>query len=256
MMGKIIVVHSFRGGTGKTNLVGNAAACMAKKGKKVGIVDTDIQSPGIHVLFGFEPESIQHSLNDYLWGKCDINDAAYDVTKGLQGVEEAGGKVYLIPSSMNLGEITKILKEGYEVALLNEGLTSFINRLGLDYLFIDTHPGIGEETLLSLAISDASIVILRPDGQDFQGTKVTLEVCKRLGVTNLLLVVNKVLQTYDLWLRTDMERVYGCKLQGFYCSRRSYREWQQGNILPEAFGAPILKRDRGDHVKAGIDLIG
>jgi MinD-like ATPase involved in chromosome partitioning or flagellar assembly len=32
---------------------------LAKKGKKVGIVDTDIQSPGIHVLFGFEPESIK-----------------------------------------------------------------------------------------------------------------------------------------------------------------------------------------------------
>ncbi len=214
-MGKIIVVHSFRGGTGKTNMVGNTAACMAKKGKRVGIVDTDIQSPGIHVLFGFEPEAIKHSLNDYLWGKCDIDDAAYDVSKGLQGVEEAGGKVYLIPSSMNLGEITKILKEGYEVSLLNEGLTNLINKLGLDYLFIDTHPGIGEETLLSLAISDATIVILRPDEQDFQGTKVTLEVCKRLGVSNLLLVVNKVLQTYDsVRLRADMERVYGCTVAG------------------------------------------
>jgi hypothetical protein len=33
---------------------------------------------------------------------------------------------------MNLGEITKILKEGYEVSLLNEGLTNLINKLDLD----------------------------------------------------------------------------------------------------------------------------
>lgn len=68
-MGKIVAAHSFRGGTGKSNIVANTAACIACKGKKVGIVDTDIQSPGIHVLFGFEPESIENSLNDYLWGK-------------------------------------------------------------------------------------------------------------------------------------------------------------------------------------------
>ena len=210
-MGKIIVVHSFRGGTGKTNILANTATCIAMKGKKVGIVDTDIQSPGIHVLFGFEPENIKRSLNDYLWGKCSINDAVYDVTAGLTDVETSGGKMYLLASSMNLGEITKILKEGYEVSLLNDGLTEMMNKLNLDFLFIDTHPGIGEETLLSLAISDVSIIILRPDSQDYQGTKITVDVCRRLGVQNLYLVLNKVIPTYDFAkIRQDIERVYNC----------------------------------------------
>jgi MinD-like ATPase involved in chromosome partitioning or flagellar assembly len=214
-MGKIVAVHSFRGGTGKSNIVANTAACIACKGKNVGIVDTDIQSPGIHVLFGFEPESIGKSLNDYLWGKCGIGEAAEDVTKNLAGVEEAGGKVYLIPSSMKMGEITRILKEGYEVSLLNEGFTELINVLNLDYLFIDTHPGIGEETLLSLAIADISLIILRPDNQDYQGTSVTLEVCRRLEVPNLFLVVNKVLPAYDFEkVKRDVEDVYKCDVAG------------------------------------------
>ena len=50
-MSKIVSVHSFRGGTGKSNTTANLAALMAVEGNRVGVIDTDIQSPGIHVLF-------------------------------------------------------------------------------------------------------------------------------------------------------------------------------------------------------------
>jgi hypothetical protein len=79
-MSRIISVHSFRGGTGKSNTSANLGALMAQGGLRVGVVDTDIQSPGIHVLFGLDQAHIEHSLNDYLWGKCDIEQAAHDVT--------------------------------------------------------------------------------------------------------------------------------------------------------------------------------
>ena len=51
---KIVSIHSFRGGTGKSNTTANLASQVALAGKRVGIVDTDIQSPGIHVLFGLD----------------------------------------------------------------------------------------------------------------------------------------------------------------------------------------------------------
>ena len=49
-MAKIISIHSFRGGTGKSNTTANLSALMAMEGLRVGVIDTDIQSPGIHVL--------------------------------------------------------------------------------------------------------------------------------------------------------------------------------------------------------------
>lgn len=55
-MSKIISVHSFRGGTGKSNTSANLAYLCAAQGLRVGVVDTDIQSPGIHVLFGLDEE--------------------------------------------------------------------------------------------------------------------------------------------------------------------------------------------------------
>jgi MinD-like ATPase involved in chromosome partitioning or flagellar assembly len=62
---------------------------------------------------------------------------------------------------------------------------------------IDTHPGHNEETLLSIAISDALAIIMRPDQQDYQGTGVTVEVARKLNVPRLVIVVNKTPQVYD-----------------------------------------------------------
>ena len=201
-MTKIISTHSYRGGTGKSNLTANLAAGLALRGHRVGVVDTDIQSPGIHTLFRVDPHSVRLTLNDYLWGKCGVAEAAIDVTSGVvdgDGTElvPEGGKVFLVPSSIKTGEIARILKEKYDVEDLNTGFQSLCTDLQLDYLMIDTHPGVNEETLLSIAISDTLMLILRPDIQDYQGTAVTLELARKLEVPQLLLVVNKVLETVD-----------------------------------------------------------
>ena len=82
-MSKIISVHSFRGGTGKSNTCANLAALMAGMGKRVGVIDTDIISPGIHVLFQLQQSEIKYTLNDYLWGNCAIKDTAYDILARL-----------------------------------------------------------------------------------------------------------------------------------------------------------------------------
>src|SRR5215208_5702784 len=98
IMATIVSVHSFRGGTGKSNTTANVAALLAAEGRRVGVIDTDIQSPGIHVLFGLAGEEVTASLNDFLWHGRDITEAARDVTPN---VATAGpGKIYLIPSSI------------------------------------------------------------------------------------------------------------------------------------------------------------
>ena len=218
-MTDIISIHSFRGGTGKSNTTANLAVAIARLGKRVGIVDTDIQSPGIHVLFGLDDERMDRSLNDYLWGNCSIEEAAYDVGEqlGVDGGELAviGGGVHLVPSSVKVGEITRVLREGYDVGVLNDGFNSLGERLGLDYLLIDTHPGLNEETLLSITISTVLVLVLRPDQQDFQGTAVTVDVARKLEVPEILLVVNKVLADYDFdEVRAQIEKTYDLPVAG------------------------------------------
>jgi septum site-determining protein MinD len=208
-MAKIISIHSFRGGTGKSNTTANVAALLAAEGQRVGVVDTDIQSPGIHVLFGLAGKEISHALNDYLWGKCDIQETAHDVTPNL-GVD-IKGRVFLIPSSIKPGEITRVLREGYDAQLLTHGFRRLIEELGLDVLMIDTHPGLGEETLLSIVISHTLAIILRPDQQDYEGTGVTVEVARPLEVPRMVLIVNKVPSVFDsAAVKAQVEQTYNC----------------------------------------------
>jgi septum site-determining protein MinD len=209
---KIISTHSFRGGTGKSNTTANLAVLTARAGYRVGVIDTDIQSPGIHVLFQLDEKAVKYSLNDYLWGRCRIEEAAYDVTPRCIGsVDESVDRprVFLIPSSLRTGEIARILREGYDVGLLNDGLQDAVKRLKLDFLFIDTHPGVNEETLLSIAVSDLLMLIVRPDKQDFQGTAVAVELARKLDVPKMLLLVNKVPPGTDTEeLRHKIEGMY------------------------------------------------
>lgn len=228
---KIVSIHSFRGGTGKSNTTANIAASVARSGKRVAVVDTDIQSPGIHVLFGFEEGDIKNSLNDFLWGHCAIKDASYDVSNLLQKHSNKG-RIFLVPSSIKTGDIARILKEGFDFDLLCDGFYELIDELELDYLFIDTHPGLNEETLLSISISDIMIIVLRPDSQDFQGTAVTVEVARRLGVPKLLLTINKALPNLDFGdLKQKVEKTYNVPLAGILPHSEDMMHLQSNGIF-------------------------
>ena len=207
-MTQIVSIHSYRGGTGKSNMTANLATTMAMLGKRVGIVDTDIQSPGIHILFRLDETKINKTLNDYLWDDdCSAEQIAYDVSyvlnHGSAVAANPNGKIFLVPSSMKSEDIATILSEGYDVELLQQGFYEVGDRLELDYLFVDTHPGLNEETLLSIGLSSALVMILRPDQQDYLGTAVIVEVAKELEVPKMLLVVNKALPDIDFGVLKD-----------------------------------------------------
>jgi MinD-like ATPase involved in chromosome partitioning or flagellar assembly len=242
-----VAIHSFRGGTGKSNTTANLAVLIARAGCRVGVVDTDIHSPGIHVIFNCQPESIHHTLNDYLHGRCPIREAAYDVTESAIGRVKAGEerpRIFLIPSSIQAGQIARVLREGYDVARLNDGLQELIRGLNLDYLLIDTHPGVNEETLLSIAIANVFVLIMRPDSQDFQGTAVTLELARRLEVERIMVVLNKVPAAMDrALLREQVEAAYRAPIIGMLPLCNEMAELASNGIFVNAHPEHPLSRE-------------
>jgi septum site-determining protein MinD len=241
-MAILIAVHSFRGGTGKSNTTANVAALLAAEGKRVGVVDTDIQSPGIHVLFGLDQDDMGESLNHYLWGQCTMVDAAHDVTP--ESAAAAGGKVWLVPSSIRAHDIARVMREGYDVGVLNEGVRSLIQTLSLDVLLLDTHPGLVEETLLSIAMCNSLVIVLRPDQQDFEGTHVTLTVARRLKVPRIVLVVNNMPARFDPdEVRVKVATTYGCEVAAVL---------PHSEDLLELGSAGILAVRQPDHALTGL----
>lgn len=209
-MAKIVSVYSYRGGTGKTNCIANLAAIVARCGYRVCIVDANLQSPGIHTLFSLEQRAIQRFLNNYLWMNCSIKDVVYDVTAILQEQGHDRSKLYLVPASAQLSDQARILREGYDIDLLHAGLHQLVTALQLDYLFIDTHPGLNEETLVAIDESDIALLILCPDQQDFQGIEAAVTIARSSTVPQLLAIVNKA----PAWLDVDqltlhLKAVYG-----------------------------------------------
>ncbi|MGH7150103.1 MAG: MinD/ParA family ATP-binding protein [Planctomycetota bacterium] len=210
---KIVTVHSYRGGTGKSNLTANLAVCAVEQGKRVAVLDTDLQSPGVHVLFGYREGEIRLTLLDFLWGRSELRETAYDATPRV--CPTASGRCYLVPASLTAEAITRVIEDGYDIRRLNAHIDQLLTTLDLDYLLIDTHPGLNKETLLATAISDVLLIVLRPDEQDYQGTAILKEVAGQLDIPHTFLIVNKILSRADRdRLRERIEGAFGHEVIG------------------------------------------
>lgn len=212
-MSKIISIHSFRRGTGKSNIAANLTTLFALEGWRVGVIDTDIQSPSLHLDFALAEAQVTCTLNGYLWGQCDLRQAAYDVTPNLGLDETLPGRAYLVPASTEPKEIARVLRGGYDSSLPQAGFQKLVKDLNLDILLIDTHAGISEATLAVIALSDVLAIVLRPDLQDYEGTSLTVELARRLEVPRVLLIVNEVARVFQAAeVKSQIEAACGCEV--------------------------------------------
>jgi MinD-like ATPase involved in chromosome partitioning or flagellar assembly len=185
----LIAIHSFRGGTGKSYLATQLATLLAAGGKRVGILDLDVQSPGIHLMFGLNGQDMPFTLNDFIGGHCGLKDIAYNVTESLR--KAVPGEVWLIPASTQPGQIAQLISRGYDADQLQEIFSRLTAELRLDKLIIDTHPGINEEALLAINNAHHLLIVLRPDTLDYEGTGLLVQVARKLNSSNAMLVANQ-----------------------------------------------------------------
>ena len=208
-MAKIITFHSFRRGTGKSNIMASVVAHFASRGLRVGVIDTDLQSPSAHILFKLKNELIKHTLNDYLWDTCTFEQAVYDVTPDV--APYSSGRIFLCPASTQISHIARALQDGFEITRLNAGFSHFVETHNLDVLVIDSHAGISEDTLISLAITDVLAILMRLDKQDYEGTAITLGLARELDIGRVLLVLNNVHPDFNFEeVQREIESTYAC----------------------------------------------
>ncbi len=208
-MSTIITIHSFRRGVGKSSLIANLAVLLALQGRRVALIDTDFRAPSLHLFFGLSNENSIHTLNDYLWDRCDILSTAQDVTPQL--MSDTSGKLFVIPASGKISDIMQILRTSPNIDRYMDGLEKMGKELDLDILLVDTPAGLNEDTLQAIAVSNVVVLVLHPDKHDFQGTAVTVDMARRLQVPAIHLVLNDAqdnLNEEDA--RTQLEQTYHC----------------------------------------------
>jgi MinD-like ATPase involved in chromosome partitioning or flagellar assembly len=183
-----LVVHSNKGGPGKSTIASSLAVCLSLAGKRVGIIDMDLSGPGLHVIFGLSKKDLKYTLSDVLQKKCTPRQATVDLTSRL-GIKK--GKLVFVPGAFKTESIVSLMRKGYELATLRKAINEVVSAHALDYLIVDIRPGIDESTMLAIGLCDAMILVTRVDRQYLLGTEVTLEVARAFK-KQVLLVVNMI----------------------------------------------------------------
>ncbi|ETA67609.1 MinD/ParA family protein [Methanolobus sp. WCC1] len=151
-----LAIHSSKGGTGKTSIAMNLAVAFASTGKNTCLIDLDLRGPSLCSMF--EPKT-HFWINDFLSGKCNINDTLTDV-KGEMGTE---AHMYLSFSNPDIREIRDLVSKDRDwqasalKALMNGKRE--LSEKDLDVIIFDTSPGVEYESINAVAASDMVIIV-------------------------------------------------------------------------------------------------
>ncbi len=137
----------------------------------------DLEGPGLHVIFGLDPYELPFTLNDVLRDAAQPEQAAVRMTEKL-GLNK--GELYFSPASDKLDEMLKSLRSGFEIGSFFNVIKRLKEKFDLNYLLVDTHPGIENDTVLAMGACDHLVVLSRLDQQDMFGTGVMAQVASNL----------------------------------------------------------------------------
>ncbi len=143
---RVYAITSGKGGVGKTAVVANTAAALAKLGKKVLILDADLGLANIDVVFGLAPK---FNLNHFFSGDQDLSSI---LVEGPQGIK-------ILPAGSGVQNFTR-LDSNQKLRLLN-GLDQMHN--DFDFVLIDTEAGISENVTYFNTAAQEILVVTTPD---------------------------------------------------------------------------------------------
>src|SRR5271169_3000706 len=203
-MSKIIAVHSYKGGTGKTLLSVNLAATFAKAGKKVCIFDLDFRAPSLFSILKAENSEVW--FNDYLNDtNCDITKVIVDLSSKIPG----NGKFFAGLANPSTDAIRDMSSKDrkWEMRALGRLLAlreKLIKDQEFDYLFLDTSPGLQYSSINAIVAADFVVVATTGDRSDVDGTKRMLKELYNLFEKKTGLVLNKVLDASATAKKAEM----------------------------------------------------
>lgn len=232
-MGKIIAVANQKGGVGKTTTTVNLSTILAKRGKKVLLIDTDPQGNATSGL-GVEKES-ELSTYDLL-----ITDVlAEDVVQ-----ETAIKNLSISPSNMNLaGAEVQLVSMMSREQRMKEKLDSI--RDDYDFILIDCPPSLGLITLNAFTAADSVLIPVQCEYYALEGLGQLLNTVElvRKHLNKNLYVEGALLTMYDI--RTNLANQVVREVKRFF-QNKVYKTVIPRNVkVSEApsYGMPITIYD-------------
>ncbi len=232
-MGKILAVANQKGGVGKTTTTVNLSTILAKKGKKVLLIDADPQGNATSGL-GAEKE-VELSTYDVLVSDTPMKDVIQNtIIKNLK----------ICPSNINLaGAEVELVSMMSREQRLKEKLEDIKEKF--DYIFIDCPPSLGLITLNSFTASDSVLIPVQCEYFALEGLGQLLNTINlvKKHLNKNIQIEGALLTMYDI--RTNLSNQVVKEVKKYF-EDKVYKTVIPRNVrLSEApsYGMPITEYD-------------
>ena len=200
-MGVVYVVTSGKGGVGKTTTTANLGAGLAKMGKQVAMLDTDIGLRNLDVVLGLE-NRIVYDIVDVVKGRCRLKQALIR--------DKRFENMYLLPAAQTRD---KTAVSEAEMRTLTESLRS-----DFDYIIIDCPAGIEHGFKNAIAGADRAIVVTAPEVSAVRDADRIIGLLEAAGLAEPHLIINRIrprmVQSGDMMSVEDMLEILAVDLLG------------------------------------------
>ena len=162
-IGKVIAVVSGKGGVGKSTVTSMLAAGMAKRGKRVGVLDADITGPSAPTAFG-------------------VTECAGASEEGLYPAVTAGGIQVMSINLLLDDPADPVVWRGPVIAGAVKQFWTDVIWEDVDYLFVDMPPGTGDVPLTVFQSIPVNGIVIVTSPQDL----VSMIVSKAVKMANMM----------------------------------------------------------------------
>ena len=209
----IIAIANQKGGVGKTTTAINLGVFLAKKGKKVLLLDLDPQS-NLSSGLGFNkdennPLKISHTIYDVLSGNAEISNVF---------VSTNYENLFLVPGGIELaGAEVELATAMSRETLLKSALEKIKDNF--DFVFIDCPPSLGILTINALVASDQTYIPVQCEYFALEGLGQLMNTVKlvKSRLNGKLEIGGVILTMYDI--RTNLSKQVTQEIQKFFTNK-------------------------------------
>jgi ATP-binding protein involved in chromosome partitioning len=171
---RVFLVMSGKGGVGKSSVAINLAAALAGRGYRVGLLDVDLHGPSTVKMLGLEGESMAAEGEDLLPIPFNENLTVVSMASVLENPDTA-----------------VIWRGPLKISAIRQ-FVSDVRWGDLDYLFVDSPPGTGDEplTVAQLIPQARGIIVTTPQEVALLDIRKSITFCRQVGMPVFGIVEN------------------------------------------------------------------